>query len=294
MRPEEEEAGLQDGIQVSGENQQLPFCFYISYHTLSFLKVVKVSHSTQTVQLVTPAVRQSGLEALPTSIATANQGIKERTPNSPTRQCLPRSYLKVMTPLQPDTSLVYVLCSPSSSSSTAALSCLPLPKRCRKKKRPLSLQGLKVTYKHFPLQFYEPSSNRILKIPPESSLPHQGSTSSGAPPSCVRQLFRSLSPDLNADSHSLLLKTLGRDAAHTDTARGQSRAAHRRSERGRALKKSKTCLPTTKARPEARPTQGLQRTGPSRKVLKSGCSRHSVASSQRASSRGRSRKRWQR
>lgn len=251
-----------------------------------------MSHSTQTVQLVAPAVRQAGLQAPPTSISAAIQDREERTPDRPTRQCFPKSYSKVMSPLQPDTPLVYLLCSPSTPGSTAALS--PLPKRCRKKKRPLSQQGLKVTYKHFPLQFYEPSSSRILKIPPEGYLPHQGSTSSSGPPSCVRQLFRSLSPDLNADSQSFLLNTLRRDAVHTVAARGQNRATHSRSERGRGLNKAKTCLQATKARLEAPPTQGLRRTGPSRKGLKSGCSRHSVPSNQRASSRGRSRKRRQR
>lgn len=273
---------------MSGEKEPPPFCVYVSSHSVSFLKVVKVSHSTQTVQLVAPAVRQSGAEAPPTSICAANPDVEERTPPRRTRQCLPRSYSKVMTPLQPDTSLVYLLCAPSASGSAAALS--PRPKRCRKKKRPLNLQGLKVTYKHLPLQFYEPSSNRILKVPPEGSLPHQGSTSSSVPPSCVRQLFRSLSPDLNADSRSFLLNALRRDAPHTDAARGQHRAAHSRSERGRGFRKAKTCLPTTRASAEAPPTQGLQRTGPSRKVLRSGCSRPSAPFKQRASTRGRKRR----
>ncbi|CAG01323.1 unnamed protein product [Tetraodon nigroviridis] len=140
-------------------------------------------------------------------------------------------------------------------------------------------------------QFYEPSSNRILKIPSESGLPHQGSTSSSIPPSCVRQLFRSLSPDLNADSHSFLLKTLRRDA---DAARGQNRAAHSRSERGRAFGTMRTCLPTTKGRSEALPTHAPHQKGPSRKVFKSGGSRNSVPFNQRGSSRGRSRKRRRR
>lgn len=260
----------------------------------SLLKVVKVSHSTQTIHLVAPAVRQPGLEAPLTSISAANHDTEERTPNINTRQCLPRSYSKVMTPLQPGTSLVYLLCSPSTSGSTAAMN--PLPKRCRKKKRPLTLQGLKVTYKHFPLQFYEPSSNRILKKPPKGYLPHQGSTSSSLPPSCVRQLFRSLSPDLNADSHSFLPNKLSRDAAHTDPVRGQKRVSHSRSERGRSSRRVKPCLPASKRRlrSEALPTQGLRRTGPSRKVPKSGCPRHSVPVNQRASGSGRSRKRRQR
>lgn len=240
-----------------------------------FLKVVKVSHSTQTIQLVAPAVCQPGLEAPSTGISAPHQDTEERTPNIRSRQCLPRSYSKVMTPLQPGTSLVYLLCSPSTSSSTTAIS--PLPKRCRKKKRPLSLPGLKVTYKHFPLQFYEPSRHRILKKPPKGYLPHQGSTSSSLPPSCVRQLFRSLSPDLNADSHSFLPNKLSRDAAHADTARGQNRGTQSRSERGRSSRKVKTCLPasTRRLRSEALNTQGLRR-------------------SQRASSSGRSRKRRQR
>lgn len=256
---------------------------------LSFLKVVKVSHSTQTVQLVGPAVRPSGAEAPPTGLLAARQHREERTPKTPTRRRLPSCYSKVMAPVQADSPLLYLLCPPLAAGSPAALS--PLPKRCRKKRRPLRLQRLEVAYKPFPLLFYQPSSKRVVKAPPEGGLPPQGCGASSAPPSCVRQLFRSLSPDLNAHSHTFLLKTLRRDAA---AAGGQNRAAHGGSDRGRAFRTARTCLPTKKGGSQAPPTQAPGQAGPSPKAFKSRCSRNSAPFHQRGRSRGRSHKRRQR
>ncbi|XP_029986448.1 DBF4-type zinc finger-containing protein 2 [Sphaeramia orbicularis] len=158
------------------------------FRVASRCQVVKVSHSTQTIQLVTPAVRQP--EALP-PVPPANLLSAERTPEVSWRR-LPSSYSSIMTPLQPHTSLVYLLCT---GSPAHPYTCSPLsaPKRCRKKRRPLDVQeGLKVKYKRLPVRFYDPSTNRILRNAPRGSAP-----SVSAPPSCVRQLFRSLSPDLN-------------------------------------------------------------------------------------------------
>ena len=245
--------------------------------------MVKVSHSTQTVRLVVPAVCQPPAEAPPTSIPRANQDTAERTPDVKTWRCLPPSYSNIVTPLQPRTSLVYLLCSPSSPAPT----CTPAAKRCRKKRRPLDLQGLMVKYKQLPVRFYDPSSNRILKNPPKGFLWRRGTAPSSLPPSCVRQLFRSLSPDLNADrppgeANSFLLSTLSRDSAQTDkqdTARTRVMnpqapppSPHNRSERGRGRKRDRTRSLVSKRRTRAQATplqprrEGLRRAGPGRRV----------------------------
>lgn len=164
-----------------------------------FLQVVKVSNSTQTPQLVVPAVRQPAAQAPPTDVPAANQEPAERTPDVQMWRHLPPSYSNIITPLQPRTSLVYLLCSPSGSGAASTPAHAAAPKRCRRKRRPLDLQGLKVKYKKLPVKFYDPSSNRILKNPPKGFRWQRGSAPSSAPPSCVRQLFRSLSPDLNTD-----------------------------------------------------------------------------------------------
>lgn len=274
-----------------------------AFRVASRCQVVKVSHSTQTVQLVVPAIRQPAAEAPPTSVPVANQEAAERTPE--VWRCLPPSYSNIVTPLQPRTSLVYLLCSPSSPAPTYTPSPGSTPKRCRKKRRPLDLQGLKVKYKQLPVRFYDTSSNRILKNLPKGFLWRRGSTSSPPPP-CVRQLFRSLSPDLNADrplgegaagssrvkgqrssdspySHaSFLLSTLSRDSAQTDKQDAAGRRGRisqdppppppSRSERGRGGKRDRTRPPPSKRRTKAEATppqprrEGLRRAGPSRGV----------------------------
>lgn len=176
------------------------------------LQVVKVSHSTQTAPVVVPAVRQPAPEVLatPVSVQPANQE-SSKTPEelkTPVMQtgtsalCLPSSYTRIITPLQPRTSVVYLLCSPDNPASEHTPPTSSTPKRCRKRKRPLEhdIQGLKVKYKRLPFRFYDPSSNQILKNAPKGFLSHRSSASSSkAPPTFVRQLFRSLSPDLNSE-----------------------------------------------------------------------------------------------
>ncbi|KAM8722305.1 DBF4-type zinc finger-containing protein 2 isoform 2-T2 [Acanthopagrus schlegelii] len=254
-----------------------------AFRVASRCQVVKVSHSTQTVRLVVPAVCQPPAEAPPTSIPRANQVAAERTPDVKTWRCLPPSYSNIVTPLQPRTSLVYLLCSPSSPAPT----CTPAAKRCRKKRRPLDLQGLMVKYKQLPVRFYDPSSNRILKNPPKGFLWRRGTAPSSLPPSCVRQLFRSLSPDLNADrppgeANSFLLSTLSRDSAQTDkqdtartrvmTPQAPPPSPHNRSERGRGRKRDRTRSLVSKRRTRAQATplqprrEGLRRAGPGRRV----------------------------
>ncbi|KAG7232487.1 hypothetical protein INR49_008781 [Caranx melampygus] len=265
-----------------------------SFRMASRCQVVKVSHSTQTVRLVVPAVRQAAPETTPTSVPAANQSAAEQTPKVQTWRCLPQSYSNIITPVQPRTSLVYLLCSPSSP----APSCTPTPgstsKRSRKKRRPLDLQGLKVKYKRLPVRFYDPSTNRILKDPPKGFLLSRSPAPSGPPPPCVRQLFRSLSPDLNSDrtpgegpggssrvkghtsadppfSHasSFLLSTLSKDAirGRGRTSKALPPTPHRRPERGRGVKKERTRPHPSKKRTRAQTTpsqprrEGLRRSG---------------------------------
>ncbi|XP_037321922.2 DBF4-type zinc finger-containing protein 2 isoform X2 [Pungitius pungitius] len=163
-----------------------------AFRVASRCQVVKVSHSTQTIRLVVPTLPQTTSETLAPSVPTANQEAVERTPEGQTWRCLPPSYLGIVTPLQPRTSLVYLLCSPSGStpSYTPATGCAL--KRCRKKRRPLDTRGLKVKYKQLPVRLYNPTSNRILKNHPKGFVPYT------PPPPCARQLFTSLSPDLNS------------------------------------------------------------------------------------------------
>lgn len=196
------------------------------FKVASRCQVVKLSHSTQTVHLLLPEVRSANQEPPPSS---ANQeaavAVTPRPTGGQACRCLPSNYSPIMTPLQPQTSLLYLLAPPSSQAPwTRPLTMPPgfahllppgsAPRRCRKKRRPLDLQGSEVKYKQFPVGFYDPDSHCILKAPPSS----RGPTSS-----CRRQLFRSLSPDLNTHQPhgeglvkgqkypTILLSTLSRD-----------------------------------------------------------------------------------
>nr|XP_057941869.1 DBF4-type zinc finger-containing protein 2 [Doryrhamphus excisus] len=158
------------------------------FRTASRCQVVKVSHSTQTARLVVPAVCQSTPEAPPAARPPA--GV-ETTPRGQ-RQRLPHSYSPIVTPLQAATSVVYLLCSPT----------FPAPARKpakRSRKRRQDLERPKVKYKSFPMRFYDPCGNRIIKNPPKDL---KRSILHGPLPPCARKLFRSLSPDLNADRPS--------------------------------------------------------------------------------------------
>lgn len=253
------------------------FCLHVktSSSPVCFPQVVKVSHSTQTVQLVVPAVRQPAPEPPPPSVPAANEVAAERTPE--TWRCLPPSYSSIVTPVQPRTSLVYLLCSPSGPDPTGSPVASPSSRRCRRKRRPLDLQRLKVKYRPLPVRFYNPGTNRIIKTPPKGSLWHRGPAHSGPPPPCIRQLFRSLSPDLNADRlldegaagvsrvkghrsadppFSFLLSTLSKTQ---DTVRRGGRR-----ERKRPLTSTRrTRAQTTPPQPRR---EGLRQAGPGRKV----------------------------
>jgi len=62
--------------------------------------------------------------------------------------------------------------------------------RCRKRSRPLEAEGSKVRYKRLPVRWYDPTARCVLESRPRRLQPHRNNV--------ARQLFRSLSPDLNA------------------------------------------------------------------------------------------------
>ncbi|XP_076848756.1 DBF4-type zinc finger-containing protein 2 isoform X2 [Brachyhypopomus gauderio] len=169
------------------------------YRVASRCQVVKVSHGTQTVPLSCPVVRRQTVPdsgTLQTSTGRHRDPSPERTPDMKTRLCalkLPASYCRIMTPLQPRT-VVYVLSSPDGGQGTSKPTQI---KRIGRKRKSSDEYALKYKYKKTPLKYYDPLTNRILKTPPKGipstpttrSLPH------------VRQLFRSLSPDINKERH---------------------------------------------------------------------------------------------
>ncbi|KAM7365881.1 hypothetical protein PAMP_016774 [Pampus punctatissimus] len=256
------------------------------FRMASRCQVVKVSHSTQTVRLVIPAVRQP--EVPPTSVPSANQDAAERTPEVQGWRCLPPSYSNIITPLQPRTSLVYLLCSPAGPTFTYTHPSGFSSKRCRKKRRPLDLQGLTVKYKRLPVTFYDLSSNRILKNAPKGFLWRRGSTPLTPPPPCVRQLFRSLSPDLNSErvpgeggsgssrvkgqrSSDTFIHTNGshRNDPQTDKQDKMSQAPSpppcSRSERGRGGRRERTQPPPSKRSTRVQATPPQPRRGSQRR-----------------------------
>ncbi|XP_047210823.1 DBF4-type zinc finger-containing protein 2 isoform X1 [Girardinichthys multiradiatus] len=246
-----------------------------SFRLASRCQVVKVSHGTQTLRLVIPTVHQLSSEVPPTSLPAAN----EKTPETQMWHSLPPSYSSIVTPVQPWTSLVYLLCSPSCSVPTSPEG--STPKRCRRRRRPVDLQRLKVKYKRLPVKLYEPGTNQILRNPPQRLLKPRGSASSGQPPPCVRQLFRSLSPDLNMDRRSgegpkgdsALMSTLSGNSrtqpvrrrggiSQTPPTTTYSSQRERGGRGGSSQRRSRMQVP-----PPPRRREGLRRAAPSRKLL---------------------------
>ncbi|KAL7826168.1 hypothetical protein SRHO_G00339060 [Serrasalmus rhombeus] len=171
------------------------------YRMASRCQVVKVSHGTQTTSPSCPVVRRKTLPEVGTLLSdpvTQKEPSPERTPDMKTRLCalkLPASYCRIMTPLQPKT-VVYVLSSPDGGQGTFKPT--PIKRMGRKRKSSDEECALKYKYKKTPLKYYDPLTNRILKTPPKgmSSMPRTKSLSH------VRQLFRSLSPDINKERYS--------------------------------------------------------------------------------------------
>lgn len=254
------------------------------FRVASRCQVVKLSHSTQTVRLLLPEVRSANQEPTPPS---ANQeaavAVTPRPTGGQTCHCLPSGNSPIMTPLQPQTSLLYLLAPPSSQAPWPRPLTMPpgfahllapgsAPRRCRKKRRPLDLQASKVKYKQFSVKFYDPDSHCVLKAPPSLR---------GLTPSCRRQLFRSLSPDLNAHRPqgeglpevkgqtcpTILLSTLSRDTMQASPV-GRSKAAKALPTRSHTLR-LRPVLAKRSRKTETLPSQapprrkGLRRTGSS-------------------------------
>ncbi|XP_066519260.1 DBF4-type zinc finger-containing protein 2 isoform X2 [Hoplias malabaricus] len=171
------------------------------YRMASRCQVVKVSHGTQTTTPSCPVVRRKTVpevDVFPNVPEPPKDLSPERTPDMKTRLCalkLPASYCKIMSPLQPKT-IVYVLSSPDGVQGT--LKPTPIKRMGRKRKSADEECAFKYKYKKTPLKYYDPLTNRILKTPPKgmSSMPSSKSLSH------VRQLFRSLSPDINKERYS--------------------------------------------------------------------------------------------
>ncbi|KAG7264378.1 hypothetical protein CRUP_022214 [Coryphaenoides rupestris] len=158
------------------------------FRLASRCQVVKLSHGTQTTPLIVPAVRQPAQPhpPLPLEEQPANQQPAE-SPEAEGR--IPNSYSRLLTPLQPSTSVLLLLCSPSPAHAQLATPTSHATKRCRKRSRPLEAEGSKVRYKRLPVRWYDPAARRVLESRPRRLQLHGNVT---------RQLFRSLSPDLNA------------------------------------------------------------------------------------------------
>ncbi|KAJ8338525.1 hypothetical protein SKAU_G00374910 [Synaphobranchus kaupii] len=203
--PEDGEWDCGDVLPLMDHPEEEPVCQRVlqrragrrTWRLASRCQVVKVSHSTQTNPLTSPVVKRKVMEKASTSLKDLEPlqdfGL-ERTPDMKTRLCalkLPESYSKIMCPLQAKT-LVYVLSSPDSGQGT--LKPVAIRRPGRKRKSSDSDSAFKYKYKKTPLKYYDPLTNRILKTPPKGvaigkpkPFPH------------VRQLFRSLSPDINKE-----------------------------------------------------------------------------------------------
>lgn len=191
------------------------------YRMASRCQVVKVSHGTQTAPLNCPVVRRKTLPETATLLSiceTQKDPSPERTPDMKTRMCalkLPASYCKIMSPLQPKT-VVYVLSSPDGGQGSFKPT--PAKRVGRKRKSSDEECTLKYKYKKTPLKYYDPLTNRILKTPPRG-MPSTPTTKSF---SHVRQLFRSLSPDINKELHG---PAQGRSPRGSRKGRGESSMA---------------------------------------------------------------------
>ncbi|XP_032880233.1 DBF4-type zinc finger-containing protein 2 isoform X1 [Amblyraja radiata] len=159
------------------------------YRMASRCQVVKVSHATQTSEAGYPVVKKKSrrMDQEPENFWSGPDQVE--TPSMKTRLCslrLPRSYSRIMSPVQPRT-VIYVLSSPDFESTVRAAS---LEGKRSSRTWQDGANPAKYKYKKSPVRYYDPTTNRILKTLPASlGQSHH-----------VRQLFRSLSPDINAGS----------------------------------------------------------------------------------------------
>ncbi|XP_078085033.1 DBF4-type zinc finger-containing protein 2 [Mustelus asterias] len=155
-------------------------------------QVVKVSHGTQTSEVSYPVVKKKSrrLEQEPENVWAGPE--QEERANMRTRLCslrLPRAYSKIMSPVQPRT-VIYVLSSPDFTSAAQAVS---REGKRNSKASEDSASPTKYKYKKSPVRYYDPATNRIVKSPPSTFSSERLRRSTHH----VRQLFRSLSPDIN-------------------------------------------------------------------------------------------------
>ncbi|XP_071667551.1 disintegrin and metalloproteinase domain-containing protein 23 isoform X11 [Patagioenas fasciata] len=166
-----------------------------TWRLASRCQVVKVSHGTQTSLLNYPVAKRkmSRRESDPTDQkASIVWPENEKTPNMKTRLCalkLPESYSKIMSPVQPKT-VVYVLSCPEIKQCKGKP--IDSPKMRRSRNSADSKDSVRYKYKQCSFKYYDPLTNRILKVPPKTTVGEKAKK-----PSHVRQLFRSLSFDAN-------------------------------------------------------------------------------------------------
>ncbi|XP_069717016.1 DBF4-type zinc finger-containing protein 2 isoform X2 [Phaenicophaeus curvirostris] len=166
-----------------------------TWRLASRCQVVKVSHGTQTSLLNYPVAKRkmSRRESDPADQkASIMWPENEKTPNMKTRLCalkLPDSYSKIMSPVQPKT-VVYVLSCPEVKQCKGKP--IDVPKMRKNRNSTDSKDSVRYKYKQCSLKYYDPLTNRILKMPPKNTVGERAKK-----PSHVRQLFRSLSFDAN-------------------------------------------------------------------------------------------------
>ncbi|XP_029873164.1 DBF4-type zinc finger-containing protein 2 isoform X1 [Aquila chrysaetos chrysaetos] len=166
-----------------------------TWRLASRCQVVKVSHGTQTSLLNYPVAKRkmSRRESDPADQkASVVWPENEKTPNMKTRLCalkLPESYRKIMSPVQPKT-VVYVLSCPEIKQCKGKP--IDIPKMRKNRNSTDSKDSVRYKYKQCSFKYYDPLTNRILKMPPKSTVGEKAKK-----PSHVRQLFRSLSFDAN-------------------------------------------------------------------------------------------------
>ncbi|XP_076198536.1 DBF4-type zinc finger-containing protein 2 isoform X2 [Aptenodytes patagonicus] len=166
-----------------------------TWRLASRCQVVKVSHGTQTSLLNYPVAKRkmSRRESDPADQkASIVWPENEKTPNMKTRLCalkLPESYSKIMSPVQPKT-VVYVLSCPEIKQCKGKP--IDIPQMRKNRNSTDSKDSVRYKYKQCSFKYYDPLTNRILKMPPKSTVGEKAKK-----PSHVRQLFRSLSFDAN-------------------------------------------------------------------------------------------------
>ncbi|XP_026528980.1 DBF4-type zinc finger-containing protein 2 isoform X2 [Notechis scutatus] len=165
------------------------------FRLASRCQVVKVSHGTQTSLVQYPVVKQKIIRKdyqLQDQMDNLLWSENEKTPTMKTRLCalkLPKSYTKIMSPLQPQT-LVYVLSCPEMKQFRNKAEEIP---KIRSHNFTHSKDSVRYKYKQTSIKYYDPLTNRILKTPPKCIA--GGKTKK---PAHVRQLFRNLNFDGNS------------------------------------------------------------------------------------------------